>query len=110
MPFPTETEALDAVCRQVDALPDDADAIRAAGTALEMITNHLGSAGVARVPDATALTAVAECGAAVYYRRTARNGITTFGSGEVVPMRISKDPMSTVYPMLAPYASIGLSR
>ena len=88
----------------------DAHVIAAALAGRQMVADHLGPVGIAAIPQVLGDLAVVEAGAAVYYRRTARNGIATFGSGEVMPMRISKDPMSTVYPILAPYATPGISR
>lgn len=110
MTLPTESEIIAVLCEQVDVTPEDEHVIRAADAANTLVTDYLGKAGAARIPHALALSAMVECGAAVYYRRTARNGITSFGTGEVIPIRISKDPMSTVYPMLSGYTTPGISR
>lgn len=110
MPLPTEAQAVQALAKHLEEDPADESVSADARAALDMVTRHLGAAGSAAIPATVGALAVTECGAAVFYRRLARNGITTFGSGEVVPMRISKDPMSTVYPMLDPYATPGISR
>lgn len=107
--LPTPAEAAQALAKHLDDDSADEQVIAAAQAGHDMVTRHLGAAAD-QVPDAIGVLAVVEAGAAVYYRRTARNGIATFGNGEVIPMRISKDPMSTVYPILAPYATPGISR
>lgn len=107
--LPTPEQAVQALAKHLDDDPADEQVVAAAQAGHDMVTRHLGAAAD-QVPDAIGVLAVVEAGAAVYYRRTARNGIATFGNGEVIPMRISKDPMSTVYPILAPYATPGISR
>ena len=107
--LPTEAAAQEALAKHLDEPAEDETVQLAASQGLAMVTKHLGVAASA-IPDVIGKLAVVEAGAAVYYRRTARNGIASFGNGEVMPMRISKDPMSTVYPILAPYAAPGISR
>ena len=111
MPLPTEADAAQALAEYLDedTVNLDAQVTAAAVAALRMVSERIGSYGAQRIPAEVGLEAVTEAGAAVYYRRTARNGITTFGGADVTPMRIAKDPLSTVYPMLAPYTLPGIA-
>lgn len=109
MPLPTTEAAIKALAEHLDE-PESDDYVKAAATAArDLVAGRLTAAEQVKIPDAVGQLAVVEAGAAVYYRRTARNGITTFGGAEVIPMRIAKDPLSTVYPILAPYTGPGFS-
>lgn len=111
MSLPTQTEAAEAVAEYVDEdteqVPEDVTSAAAAGRA--MVARFLGTSGVAAIPAEIALQAVTEAGAAVYYRRSARNGIVGLGGIDVQPIRISKDSLSTVYSYLLPYAPPGFA-
>jgi len=41
-----------------------------------------------------------ECGSELYHRRSAPNGIAQFSSFDGSPIRIARDPMTPVYPLL----------
>lgn len=111
MPLPTEPEAVTLLAEHLEIGEAEPGLSRSAHSALAKVTKHLtdGEADIAAIPKVIGEEAVIEAGAAVYYRRTARNGIVTLGTGEAMPMRISKDPLSTVYPILAPYVKPGLA-
>lgn len=109
MPLPELEAAQAALAKYLDEHTVTEQVADAAKVALRLVADRLTTAEAAALPDEIGQQAVVEAGAAVYYRRTARNGIATFGGAEVVPMRISKDPLSTVYPLLAPYTAPGLA-
>lgn len=109
MPLPTQADAVTALALHLDESDEDETVIGAAQVALDMVEARFTFAELERVPASVGKLAVVEAGAAIYYRRTARNGITTFGSTDVMPMRIAKDPLSTVYPIIAPYVTPGFA-
>lgn len=109
MPLPTLTKATEALARYVEESPTEQDVIDAATVALELVSGKLTPAKSVSIPDAIGSLAVVECGAAIYYRRTARNGIVSYDGADVQPMRIAKDPLSTVYTILSPYMSPGIA-
>ncbi|MFB9775383.1 hypothetical protein [Brevibacterium otitidis] len=57
------------------------------------------------VPEAVADRARLEVAADLFYRRTARNGITSFdqADGPASTVRINRDPMAAANPILRPY-------
>ena len=57
------------------------------------------------VPEDIMNRAYLECGSELYHRRSAPNGIAQFSSFDGSPMRIAKDPMNPVYPLLRRYVS-----
>ncbi len=109
MSLPTEDAAINALAKHLDEPASDEQVIEAAKAGRALVADKLTAAEQAKIPDSVGTLAVVEAGAAVYYRRTARNGITTFGGAEVIPMRIAKDPLSTVYPIIAPYTAPGFA-
>ncbi|MFV0315491.1 MAG: hypothetical protein ACK5O2_00820 [Microthrixaceae bacterium] len=111
MPFPTAEAAIGLLAEHLDIGPTEPGLTRSARSGHAKVAKYLadGGADLATIPDVIAEEAVIEAGAAVYYRRTARNGIVTLGTGEAIPMRIAKDPLSLVYPILAPYVKPGLA-
>lgn len=44
----------------------------------------------------------------IYHRRSAPNGIAQFASMDGSPVRVAKDPMSSVYNLLLPYVGYGV--
>jgi hypothetical protein len=39
----------------------------------------------------------------LFHRRSAPNGVAQFASFDGAPIRVAKDPMNAVYPLLMPY-------
>ncbi len=109
MPLPTREDAVKQLADYLDEAPDDLHVVAAAEEALVLLGGRFTQAEYSALPDEVGSLATREAGASLYYRRTARNGITTFGSADVTPMRIAKDPLSTVYPILSPYLSPGFA-
>lgn len=74
------------------------------GTAL--VANYIGDIETvpADIQDQSVLIASSE----LFHRRSAPNGIAQFASMDGGPIRMGKDPMSAVYPLLQPYVGWGL--
>lgn len=70
------------------------------------VGNYIGT--VDTVPEAIHWQAVLICASELYHRRSAPNGIAQFASMDGSPVRMGKDPMSAVYPLLQPYVGWGL--
>jgi hypothetical protein len=85
---------------------DDADLTRALATGVALVDRHIGSATVpAPVRDQACLVAASE----VFQRRSAPMGISQFASADGAPMRVNRDPMIAVFPILAPFIGPGLA-
>lgn len=44
----------------------------------------------------------------LFHRRSAPNGVAQFASMDGSPVRVAKDPMNAVYPILMPYVGYGV--
>lgn len=65
-----------------------------------LITNYIKSAAVpATIRDQAVLTVASE----LFHRRSAPNGVAQFASMDGQPVRVAKDPMNSVYPILMPF-------
>ena len=53
----------------------------------------------ASIKDQSILIASSE----LFHRRSAPNGVAQFASFDGAPIRVAKDPMNAVYPLLMPY-------
>ena len=62
--------------------------------------------GDAFVPDKVLLRAYLECGSELFHRRSAPNGIAQFGALDGTPIRVARDPMIGVYPVLRSYVGL----
>lgn len=96
----------------VNALGDDVDfSAECSALATIMVDNLIGSTEAApnpfEVPTEAVERAVLEVGADLFYRKTTRNGIVSFGGGEGMPspepFRLNRDPMAAAYPILRPF-------
>jgi hypothetical protein len=74
-------------------------------SATALVGNYIGSAYVptAIKDQATLLTA-----SEMYHRRSAPNGIAQFATMDGQPVRVAKDPMNAVYPLLLPFVKVGV--
>lgn len=70
------------------------------------VGNYIGD--IDTVPEAIHWHAILICASELYHRRSAPNGIAQFASMDGSPVRMGKDPMSAVYPLLQPYVGWGL--
>jgi hypothetical protein len=64
--------------------------------------------GEADVPSDLHRIAVFQVGSEIFHRRSAPNGIAQFASMDGSPVRVAKDPMGAVYPLLLPYVGYGV--
>lgn len=71
-----------------------------------MVGNYIGS--VDTVPNEVHRQAILICSSEIYHRRSAPNGIAQFASMDGAPVRVAKDPMGAVYPLLLPYVGYGV--
>lgn len=55
------------------------------------------------VPNNIHEQAILICGSELFHRRSAPNGIAQFASMDGAPVRVARDPMTSVYPLLLPY-------
>lgn len=75
-----------------------------AGQAL--IANYIGAVTTvpASIQDQATLIASSE----LYHRRSAPNGVAQFASMDGTPVRVAKDPLNAVYPLLLPFVGYGV--
>jgi hypothetical protein len=74
-------------------------------TATALVNNYVGTATVpAVIKDQAILLAASE----LYHRRSAPNGIAQFATMDGQPVRVAKDPMNAVYPLLLPFVKVGV--
>lgn len=95
------------LAQYVRAATGDAFVTECEQRAEALIKTHLGDA---TVPPVVRRAAVLEVGADLYHRRSARNGLATFGTeGEIQTARIRNDPLAAARPILAPYVGPGIA-
>ncbi len=75
-----------------------------AGNAL--VGNYIGE--IETVPNEVHRQAILICASELFHRRSAPNGIAQFASMDGSPVRVAKDPMGAVYPLLLPFVSYGV--
>ena len=66
-----------------------------------LVENYIGA--IETVPTDIHDQAVLICASELFHRRSAPNGIAQFASLDGSPVRVAKDPMGAVYPLLMPY-------
>jgi hypothetical protein len=86
-----------------DETSDFVEAALDAGHAL--VDNYQGDAVV---PADVHIIAVFQCASEIFHRRSAPNGIAQFASLDGSPVRVAKDPMGAVYPLLMPYVGYAI--
>ena len=64
--------------------------------------------GTKTVPESVHVEAVMICASEFYHRRSAPNGVAQFATFDGSPVRVAKDPMNAVYPLLLPYTGYGV--
>jgi hypothetical protein len=70
-----------------------------AGTA--QVDSYIGN--VLTVPNEIHRQAILICSSELFHRRSAPNGVAQFASFDGSPIRVAKDPMNAVYPLLQRY-------
>lgn len=73
---------------------------------LALVTKYIGA--ITTVPVAIADQAVLIASSELFHRRSAPNGIAQFASMDGSPVRVARDPMTAVYPLLLPYVGYGV--
>jgi hypothetical protein len=68
---------------------------------LALVTRYVGS--VSTVPAVLKDQATLIASSELFHRRSAPNGVAQFASFDGAPVRVAKDPMGAVYPLLLPY-------
>jgi hypothetical protein len=87
-----------------DETGDFIESCLSAGNAL--VGNYIGE--VDTVPREVHDQAILICASELFHRRSAPNGIAQFASMDGSPVRVAKDPMGAVYPLLLPFVSWGV--
>jgi glucose-6-phosphate dehydrogenase assembly protein OpcA len=64
--------------------------------------------GEAEVPQQVHVQAVLICASEIFHRRSTPQGIAQFATNEGSPVRVARDPMGAVYPLLLPYVGYGV--
>ena len=68
---------------------------------LALVTRYIGA--VTTVPADVKDQAVYIASSELFHRRSAPNGVAQFATMDGSPVRIARDPMGAVYPLLQPY-------
>jgi hypothetical protein len=68
---------------------------------IALVTKYIGA--VTTVPVALNDQAVYITASELFHRRSAPNGVAQFASFDGAPIRVAKDPMNAVYPLLQRY-------
>lgn len=71
-----------------------------------LVTRYIGE--VTTVPTAIHDQAVYIAASELFHRRSAPNGVAQFASMDGSPVRIARDPMGAVYPLLMPYVGYAI--
>ena len=67
----------------------------------KLVENYIGQN--VSVPDAIKDQSVLIASSELFHRRSAPNGIAQFASMDGQPVRVGKDPLAAVYPLLQPF-------
>ena len=60
------------------------------------------------VPNEVHRQAILICASEFWHRRSAPNGVAQFASFDGTPIRVAKDPMNAVYPLLKPFVGLAI--
>ena len=70
-----------------------------------IVSNYIGQTSVpSTIVDQAVMTVASE----LFHRRSAPNGIAQFATMDGSPVRVAKDPMNSVYPLLMPFLKPGI--
>jgi len=74
-------------------------------SANSLVSNYIKTAAVPlTIRDQAVLTVASE----LFHRRSAPNGVAQFASMDGTPIRVAKDPMNSVYPILLAFVRPGI--
>jgi hypothetical protein len=82
-----------------DETGDFIESCLSAGNA--QVGNYIGD--IETVPNEIHRQAILICSSELFHRRSAPNGVAQFASFDGSPIRVAKDPMNAVYPLLQRY-------
>lgn len=100
-------ELLERAARYVNTTGDDEELADALGEAVVLVNTHIGAA---IVPDTVRTRAYLEAVSELYHRRNAPSGVAQFATPDgAAPMRVARDPLVGVYPLLRPYVGLGIA-
>jgi hypothetical protein len=68
---------------------------------LALVTRYIGELDT--IPESIQDQSVLIASSELFHRRSAPNGVAQFASFDGSPIRVAKDPMNAVYPLLMPY-------
>lgn len=71
-----------------------------------LVTKYIGA--VTTVPVSIHDQATLVVSSELFHRRSAPNGVAQFASMDGAPVRVARDPMNAVYPLLLPFVGYGL--
>jgi hypothetical protein len=71
-----------------------------------MVDKYIGA--IETAPEEVSRQGVLICASELFHRRSAPNGIAQFASMDGSPIRVGKDPMTAVYPLLLPFVGYGV--
>lgn len=75
-------------------------------TAIALVNAHVGTE---ILPEPVLTRAYIELGSELYNRKQAPNGISQFAAADGSAIRVARDPMTAVYPLLAPFLPGGFA-
>jgi hypothetical protein len=84
---------------------DDAYVAMCWDEAVERVNVVVGSYDV---PTAILTRAYIECGSELFHRRSAPMGVSQFASADGSAIRVARDPLLGVYPLIRPYLGAGV--
>lgn len=91
----------------LNASEDDTIIPGVLAAAQALVARYVGSA---TVPDPVLDNAVLTVGVELFGRRNSPSGISQLGiAGDGTPVRLARDPLTSVYPILAPFVGRGIA-
>ena len=97
---------LERAIEYVNSEARDDELAHALEEAIVLVMHYIG--GV-EVPDTIRDRAILEAGSELYHRRNAPSGISQFATPDGAPVRVARDPLVGVYPILRPYIGLGIA-
>lgn len=83
---------------------DDAFIAQCWDEAVALVSVYVGSHDV---PTPVLTRAYIECGSELFHRRSAPMGVSQFASADGSAVRVARDPLLGVYPLIRPYVGLG---
>jgi hypothetical protein len=90
-----------------DSQASETDLGRALSTGAALVDVLIGS--VSDIPDAVVDQAYLVAGSEVFARKSAPLGVSQFATPDGAAIRVNRDPLTAVYPLLTPYLGWGIA-